>query len=360
MARPMQSRRGPKKGGPSQPKTRSNKPPRKASPHQDSPRPQRYKGKSGAQDGESSEFPVRRFKQSTEGRPPRPKADFQNKRPRYDTYEEKGAIANRSDEGSAAENDGDLIYGRHSVLAVLQSERALNRIWVLSHLRYDSRFHTLIDQAKRNGATVDEVDSRRLDYLTHQGKHQGIAVQVAAAEYLELGDLITQAKAATATPVIIALDGIKDPHNLGAIIRTAEALGAQGIIVPQRRAVGLTSTVMKVAAGAVESLPIARVTNLNQALEQLKEDGFWIYGLAATGNVALPGLDAATDAMVLVVGAEGEGLSLLTQKHCDRLVSIPLAGKSASLNASVAAGMALYEIFRQRWLQRVHLLPTKV
>jgi 23S rRNA (guanosine2251-2'-O)-methyltransferase len=324
MARPIQSRRGPKKGGPSQPKSRSNKPPRKASPYQDSPRPQRYQGKSGAQDGESSEFPVRRFKQSTDGRPPRPKADFQNKRPRYGTYEEK------------------------------------NRIWVLSHLRYDSRFHTLIDQAKRNGATVDEVDSRRLDYLTHQGKHQGIAVQVAAAEYLELGDLITQAKAATATPVIIALDGIKDPHNLGAIIRTAEALGAQGIIVPQRRAVGLTSTVMKVAAGAVESLPIARVTNLNQALEQLKEDGFWIYGLAATGNVALPDLDAATDAMVLVVGAEGEGLSLLTQKHCDRLVSIPLAGKSASLNASVASGMALYEIFRRRWLQRVHLLPTKV
>jgi 23S rRNA (guanosine2251-2'-O)-methyltransferase len=373
MVRPIQSRRGmSKKGGPAKPKSGYSKPPRKASPYQDSPRPQRAKGKPGPRSGENSESPIRRDKPTTEGRPPRHGAYQQRKRPQYGAFEEKRErygdrgeerrerYGDRGEESATAEQDSDLIYGRHSVLAALQSERPLNRIWVLSHLRYDPRFHSLIDQAKRNGATVDEIDSRRLDFLTHHGKHQGIAVQVAAAEYLDLGDLVTQAKAATSTPLLIALDGIKDPHNLGAIIRTAEALGAQGVIVPQRRAVGLTSTVMKVAAGAVESLPIARVTNLNQALEQLKGDGFWIYGLSATGNLDLPALEAGSDALVLVVGAEGEGLSLLTQKHCDRLISIPLLGKSASLNASVAAGMALYEIFRQRWLQRVHLSPTKV
>jgi 23S rRNA (guanosine2251-2'-O)-methyltransferase len=144
-----------------------------------------------------------------------------------------------------------------------------------------------------------------------------------------------------------------DPHNLGAIIRTAEALGAQGIVIPQRRAVGITSVVAKVAAGALEAIPVARVVNLNQALEELKESGFWIYGLAPSANESLHTL-SLKGPIVLVVGAEGEGLSLLTQRHCDVLASIPLQGKTASLNASVAAGMALYEIFRQRWLQRVH------
>jgi 23S rRNA (guanosine2251-2'-O)-methyltransferase len=256
-------------------------------------------------------------------------------------------------EGSLEEDSDDMIYGRHTIIAALEGNRTLNRVWVLSHLRYDGRFHTLLDQAKRKGTVIDEVDTRRLDVLTHHANHQGIVGQVASHEYSDLTDLINQAKALTDTPVLVALDSITDPHNLGAIVRTAEALGAQGIIIPQRRAVGVTSAVAKVAAGALESIPVARVVNLNQALEQLKENGFWIYGLASEAKEPIHKL-TINGAMVLVVGAEGDGLSLLTQRHCDVLTSIPLQGKTASLNASVAAGMALYEIFRQRWLQRVH------
>ncbi|HEY9825857.1 MAG TPA: 23S rRNA (guanosine(2251)-2'-O)-methyltransferase RlmB [Stenomitos sp.] len=247
----------------------------------------------------------------------------------------------------------DLIYGRHTLLAALDGDRTLNRIWVLPHLRYDAKFHTLLDQAKRKGTVIDEVDTKRLDFITNQAKHQGIAAQTASYEYLDLADLLERIKSVTDSPVIVALDSMTDPHNLGAVIRTAEALGAQGIVLPQRRAVGITSTVAKVAAGALESIAIARVTNLNQALEQLKEAGFWIYGLAPNARDSLHTL-SLNGPVVLVVGAEGEGLSLLTQRHCDVLTSIPLQGKTASLNASVAAGMALYEIFRQRWLQRVH------
>ncbi|MGB8699417.1 MAG: 23S rRNA (guanosine(2251)-2'-O)-methyltransferase RlmB [Thermosynechococcaceae cyanobacterium] len=258
------------------------------------------------------------------------------------------------------EDAPDLIYGRHTILAALDSGRALNRIWVLPHLRYDSKFHSLLDQAKRKGAVIDEVDTRRLDFITQNGKHQGIAAQVAAYEYLDLADLIQRTKAlALDSPVLVALDSMTDPHNLGAIIRTAEALGIQGLIIPQRRAVGITSTVAKVAAGALESLPVARVVNLNQALEQLKKEGFWIYGLAPGGKDPLHTL-TLTGPMILVVGAEGEGLSLLTQRHCDVLTAIPLQGKTASLNASVATGMALYEIFRQRWLQRVHHIADSI
>jgi 23S rRNA (guanosine2251-2'-O)-methyltransferase len=251
------------------------------------------------------------------------------------------------------EESNDLIYGRHTLLAALEGDRALNRIWVVSHLRYDAKFTTLLDQAKRKGTVIDEVDNKRLDFITEQARHQGIAAQVASYDYLDLPDLIAQANAATDSPVIVALDSMTDPHNLGAIIRTAEALGAQGIVIPQRRAVGITSAVAKVAAGALESISVARVINLNQALEQLKESGFWIYGLAPNAKEGLHKM-TLSGPIVLVVGAEGEGLSLLTQRHCDVLTSIPLQGKTASLNASVAAGMALYEIFRQRWLHRVH------
>jgi 23S rRNA (guanosine2251-2'-O)-methyltransferase len=241
----------------------------------------------------------------------------------------------------------DLIYGRHSVLAALEGDRTLNRVWVTPRLRYDPRFHTLLTQAKANGTVIDEVEPQRLDQITHRANHQGIAAQVAPHEYMELGGLIEQAKAATDQPVLVVAEGITDPHNLGAMIRTAEAMGTQGLIIPQRRAVGITSTVLKVAAGAIESLPVARVVNLSRALEELKAAGFWIYGTAAEATEPMPTIKFAA-ATVLVVGSEGEGLSLLTQRACDQLVSIPLAGKTSSLNASVATGMALYEIYRQR------------
>lgn len=250
--------------------------------------------------------------------------------------------------------EADLIYGRHPVLAALESQRSLNRIWITAKLRYDHRFHDLLGQAKANGTVIDEVEPQRLDQLTFRANHQGVVAQVAPHAYVELADLIEQAKAASDQPVVVVADSITDPHNLGAIIRTAEALGAQGLVIPQRRAVGVTSTVVKVAAGALETFSVARVVNLGRALEELKSAGFWIYGTASDGSQALHTVQFSGP-VVLVVGAEGDGLSMLTQRACDSLVSIPLAGNTPSLNASVATGMALYEIFRQRWSNTLHL-----
>jgi 23S rRNA (guanosine2251-2'-O)-methyltransferase len=250
--------------------------------------------------------------------------------------------------------DTDLIYGRHSVLSALENERDLNRIWITPRLRYDPRFHSLILRAKENGTIIDEVEPKRLDQITAQGNHQGVAAQIAPYAYLDLHELITKAKAATDTPVIVAAEGITDPHNLGAIIRTAESIGAQGLVIPQRRASGITSTVVKVAAGALENFPVARVVNLQRALEELKAAGFWIYGTTATASDQLHTVNFS-GSIILVIGSEGEGLSMLTQRSCDFLVSIPLQGNTPSLNASVAAGMALYEIYRQRWINKLYL-----
>jgi 23S rRNA (guanosine2251-2'-O)-methyltransferase len=252
----------------------------------------------------------------------------------------------------AIPEDNDLIYGRHAVLAALEAKRNLNRVWITPRLRYDPRFHSLLLKAKANGTVIDEVEPQRLDQITHRAVHQGVAAQVAPYEYVELGDLILQAKSATESPVVVVAEGINDPHNLGAIIRTAEALGVQGLIIPQRRAVGVTSAVAKVAAGALENLPVARVVNLSRALEELKTAGFWLYGAAAEAGQPMHGVQFS-GAIALVIGSEAEGLSLLTQRVCDHLVSIPLKGRTPSLNASVAAGMALYEIYRQRWANQL-------
>ncbi|MEB3289395.1 MAG: 23S rRNA (guanosine(2251)-2'-O)-methyltransferase RlmB [Leptolyngbya sp.] len=261
-----------------------------------------------------------------------------------------------SPESDASQDDSlaDLLYGRHAVAAALESQRPLNRVWVNSRLRYDPRFLSLIDEAKASGAVIDEVDTRRLNQITAGANHQGIVAQAAPYDYKDLDDLIEAAMATTKLPVIVAADGITDPHNLGAIMRTAEALGSQGMVIPQRRAVGVTSTVAKVAAGALEHLPVARVVNLKRALETLKEKGFWIYGLSSEASqpVHRTTFDRPT---VIVVGAEGDGLSLSVQQSCDVLISIPLKGSVPSLNASVATGMALYEIYRHRWVAQIQI-----
>ncbi len=252
------------------------------------------------------------------------------------------------------ESDPDMVYGRHAVQAAISGLRSLNRIWVTSKMRYAPDFFPLIDAAKAAGAVVDEVDIQRLNQISNNARHQGIVAQVAAYEYLDIEGLISKALEQTSNPVIVVADGITDPHNLGAIIRSAEAMGAQGIVIPQRRAVGVTSTVAKVAAGALETLPVARVVNLNRALEQLKEKGFWIYGTSSEQGEPIY-KTKFSGPIVLVVGSEDEGLSMLTQRSCDVLISIPLGGKINCLNASVATGMALYEIFRQRWVNTLSL-----
>lgn len=307
-------------------------------------RPERGRGSA------SGDGPRRRDGRFRDGRPRdgRPRdGRFRDGRPRDD----RGPAPSSP---PATDISPDIIYGRHAVEAALQAHRPLNRIWVNARLRYDPRFLTLLDQAKANGAVIDEVDGRRLSHLSAGANHQGIVAQAASYAYLDLTELIQQAGEKAQRPVLITADGITDPHNLGAIIRSAEAMGAQGVVIPQRRAVGVTSAVAKVAAGALESIPVSRVVNLKRALEVLKEAGFWIYGLSSDGSQSLhqAKFDRPT---VLVVGAEGTGLSLTVQQCCDVLVSIPLSGSTPSLNASVATGMALYEVYRQRWGTQLQL-----
>ncbi len=243
----------------------------------------------------------------------------------------------------------DLIYGRHTVLTVLNSDRQINKIWITPQLRQDRRFYQLLRSAKSQGTVIDEVSTQRLDSLVKGANHQGVVAQVAAYNYWELADLIAEAKKNSQSPIIIIADGIEDPQNLGAIIRTAEAMGVQGLIIPQRRAVGITSTVLKVSAGAVEHLPIVRVVNLSKALEKLKEAGFWIYGTAGESGKFLHTINFS-GGVGLVIGSEGKGLSKLTRRCCDELLAIPLSGKTPSLNASVATAIAIYEVCRQQWL----------
>lgn len=294
-----------------------------------------------------------------EGKPGRFSADARRRRPDRDRPVGKPALkkkladpvtANPETPESTTESP-DLIYGHHAVLAALDGDRQLNRIWITPHLRHDIRYRTKIQASKAKGTVIDEVDNFRLAQITHGANHQGIAAQVAPYHYWELADLLNHAKQATPNPVLVIIDSITDPHNLGAIIRTAEAFGAQGMVLPQRRVAGITSTVMKVAAGALENFPVARVVNLSRALETLKEEGFWIYGTVANKQNPIHQADLKGP-LGLVIGSEGEGLSLLTQKQCDHLINIPMAGKTPSLNASVAAAISLYEVFRQRGFDR--------
>ncbi len=261
------------------------------------------------------------------------------------------APAIESDE--AVDDLPELVYGRQSTLAALGGERGINKVWIIERLRYDSRFLTLLDQAKANSAVVEVVDHERLDQICDGGNHQGVAAQMAAYRYWELENLVTQALTAH-RPVIVVAEGIEDPQNLGSLIRSCEAMGVQGLILPQRRAAGVTTTVAKVSAGAIEHLPISRVVNLRQALDRLKEAGFWVVGTDAQADKDIFEIDL-TGPTVVVIGSEHKGLSLMIQKCCDLITRIPLLGKTPSLNAAVAGAVVVYELLRQRQGQRLHL-----
>ena len=244
-------------------------------------------------------------------------------------------------DSSNKKNFDDWIWGKHSVFEAFVNERAINRIWCTSEIFSSEKFYTLLKDLKSKGVLVEEVSWNRLSQLTCGASHQGVALQLACSKTLSLLDLIKFSKNNSANPIILALDGITDPHNVGAIIRSAEAFDCKGIIIPQRRSAGLTGTVAKVAAGALEHLPVSRVVNLNRALEELKKNGFMIVGLSGDGLFSISKFQEKTP-LVLIVGSEDKGISLLTQKKCDFLLRIPLKGKTSSLNASVAAAISLF------------------
>ena len=217
-------------------------------------------------------------------------------------------------------------------------------------MRFSPKFLQLLREAKASGVLVEEVTWARLGQLTGGAVHQGITLQTAAAETLDLQTLMEGCATIGEPALLMAVDGLTDPQNLGAIVRSAEALGAHGLVLPQRRSAGLTGSVAKVAAGALEHLPVARVVNLNRALDTLKQEGYRVVGLAAEGTVSLEEADLGGP-LVIVTGSEGDGLSMLTRRNCDQLVRIPLRGATPSLNASVATALLLYEVARRGWMK---------
>ena len=246
-------------------------------------------------------------------------------------------------EFSSKKNFDDWIWGKHSVHEALSTERAINRIWCTSEIFSSDKFYILLKDLKSKGVLIEEVSWNRLSQLTYGASHQGVALQLACSKTISLEQLIDFSKHNCTNPIILALDGITDPHNVGAIIRSAEAFDCKGIIIPQRRSAGLTGTVAKVAAGALEHLQVSRVVNLNRSLEELKKNGYLIVGLSVDGKLSISNFQEKAP-LVVIVGSEDKGISLLTQKKCDYLLSIPLKGKTSSLNASVAAAISLFHL----------------
>ncbi len=238
-----------------------------------------------------------------------------------------------------------MVEGRNAVLEAFRSGKTIDRLLVQDGLQ-DGPIQTIKREAKKHGTMMDFVRKERLDQISQTGTHQGVIAYTAAYEYAEVEDILARAKEKGEPPFIFLLDEIEDPHNLGAIIRTANQAGAHGVIIPKRRAVGLTATVARTSAGALNYTPVARVTNLGATIEELKKEGIW-FVCADMGGESMYQLNL-TGPIGMVIGNEGSGVSRMIREKCDYVASIPMKGDIDSLNASVAAGVLAYEIVRQR------------
>lgn len=243
-------------------------------------------------------------------------------------------------------NREDLIEGRNAVIEALKSDRTIEQV-LIANGEKEGTIHVIQKLAKERGVVIKEVNRKKLDSLSQTGSHQGVIAFVTPYKYYSIEEILKAAEKKQEKPFIIILDEIEDPHNFGSIIRTAEVCGAHGIIIPKRRNVGVTQVVSKTSAGAIEHVRIAKVTNINTTIEELKSKGFWIYGADMAGEAYCYNTDF-TGAVGLVIGSEGRGISKLTKDKCDVLVKIPMSGCINSLNASVAAGILMYEILKQR------------
>ena len=237
------------------------------------------------------------------------------------------------------------VEGRNAVLEAFRSGRVIDKLFVQEHCE-DGPVRTILREAKKHDTMVRFVKKERLDQMSDTGKHQGVIAMTAAYDYAEVSDILEKAREKGEPPFLILLDNVEDPHNLGAIIRTANLAGAHGVIIPKRRAVGLTSTVAKTSAGAINYTPVAKVTNLTKTMKELKEKGLW-FVCADMGGESMYKLNL-TGPIGLVIGNEGEGVSRLVKETCDFVASIPMKGDIDSLNASVATGVLAFEIVRQR------------
>ena len=243
------------------------------------------------------------------------------------------------------EIEGQL-EGRNALTEALRAGRTIDKVFIASG-DTDRALQRLAAEAKEAGAVIVPVDRRMLDQMSTTRSHQGVIALAAAHEYATIDDILEEAASRGENALIVICDELSDPHNLGAIMRSAECAGAHGVIIPKRRSVGLTATVAKASAGAVEYMKVARVTNINAAMAELKEKGVWIFGTAAEGSIPMYKADL-TGPTAIVIGNEGDGMSPLVRKNCDVTVHIPMKGRISSLNASAAASILLYEAVRQR------------
>lgn len=264
----------------------------------------------------------------------------QNKQDRQDRQ-------NRNDRQNAEmqEHGENQLEGRNAILEVLRSGRDIEKIMV-ARGNVEGTIKRIVAMAAEKGVVIQEVSRQKLDEISQTKNHQGVIAIVSAHNYVEVDDILAVAKERQEDPFLLLLDGITDPHNLGAILRTAECAGMHGVVIPKRRSVGLNATVGKTSAGALEYMPVARVTNIVKTMEYLKKQGLWI---ACADMKGLDHFDTnMKGALALVIGSEGDGVSRLVKENCDFTVSIPMYGKISSLNASVAAGLLMYEVVRQR------------
>jgi 23S rRNA (guanosine2251-2'-O)-methyltransferase len=290
-------------------------------------------------------------RRSLEGRGPTPKAAD---RPNHKAHKvakaadkaSPGRSSTRAGGGRRDKQSSEVVAGRNSVVEALRAEVPATTLYVASRIESDDRVREALRLAADRGIPMLETPRGELDRLTDGAVHQGLAIQVPPYAYAHPSELVDPQS--LGAPLIVALDGITDPRNLGAIIRSVAAFGGHGVLVPARRSVGMTASAWKTSAGAATRVRVAQATNLTRALEDYRKEGYFVVGLDMDGDVSLPGLELATEPLVIVVGSEGKGLSRLVRETCDQIVSIPMASGNESLNAGVATGVALYEVARRR------------
>jgi 23S rRNA (guanosine2251-2'-O)-methyltransferase len=297
-----------------------------------------------------------RIRRGLEGKGPTPPAEARTGHPArrraVAAAKAKAASKDRAkragDRRAKADGQGEMVAGRNSVVEALRAGVPGTALYVAEQTERDQRLRESLQLAVDQNISVLEVPRNELDRMTRGAVHQGLALQIPAYEYAHPDDLLQRAQEVNETALIVALDGVTDPRNLGAIVRSAAAFGAHGVVVPERRAASMTASAWKTSAGAAARIPIARATNLARALKAYRDAGCTIAGLDMDGTVELPELDVATEPLVLVIGSEGKGLARLVRETCDVIVGIPMTNTTESLNAGVAAGVALYEIARRR------------
>ena len=291
-----------------------------------------------------------RVRRGLEGRGPTPKAED---RPYHAAHRSKSAPRSRPTAGPAQRTGRpgagpEWVAGRNAVLEAMTAEIPVRTAYVAEGAERDDRLRDILKLAAERGTGLLEVTRAELDRLTGGAIHQGVALQLPAYEYAHPDDLLAAALDADTEPLVVALDGVTDPRNLGAIVRSAAAFGASGVVIPERRAAGMTAAAWKTSAGAAARLPIARATNLNRTLRAYADAGFYLIGLDGQSDVTIDEIDEASGPVVLIVGSEDTGLSRLVREACDTVAAIPIAAGVESLNAGVAAGIALYAISRRR------------